>query len=217
MKLLYIALSGLLLCRFAAVQAMDPEAVAGDARAKHLAVVTEQRRLEAVLSRQEIDCHKKFAVNTCLDNISLQRRNAMAILQQEENLLKDAERKERGVQQIRKTGEKSLPDKSRGGTVPRTESARQYQGLSASAENKDQHRNNVVESAADARRAFEERLLANRHKAQARIDLEAGAAEKARKFQKRQDESLARRLQHEAGQAERNNSPSKSLPLPQPQ
>jgi len=215
MKLLHITLSVLLLCHFAAVHATNPKEVTGNARAKHLAVVTEQRRLEGDLSKQEIDCYKRFAVNTCLNNISVQRRKALAILRQEENLLKDAERKARGAQQIRKTGEKSLPDKSREGTDPRTASARPYQGFSASVENKDQQHRNVVASEADARRAFEERLLANRKKTQARLDKAAGSAEKAREFQKRQDESLERRLQHDAGQAERNNSPSKPLPLPQ--
>lgn len=215
MKLLYIALSALLLCRFAAVHAVGTEEVAGDARVRHLAVVTEQRQLEADLSRKEIDCYKRFAVNTCLDNIRAQWRNAMAILEQEENLLKDAERKARGAQQVRKTGEKSLPEKSREGTDPRTTSAMPYQGFSASVENKDQQHRNVVASEADARRAVEERLLANRKKTQARIDKEAGSAEKAKEFQKRQDESLERRLRHDAGQAERNNSPSKPLPLPQ--
>lgn len=155
MKLLYIALSGLLLCRFAAVHAAGPEEVAGDTQAKHLAVVAEQRRLDADLSKQEIDCYKRFATNTCLDNISVQRRKAMAILEQEENLVKDAERKARGAQQIRKTREKSLPEKSREGTDRQTALARPYQEFSASEENKDLQHRNTVANKADARRAFE--------------------------------------------------------------
>lgn len=215
MTLLHITLSALLMGHFVAVHATAPEEVSGTAQAKHLAVVTEQRRLEGDLSKQEIDCYKRFAVNTCLDNISMQRRKAMAVLEQEENLLKDAERKARGAQQIRKNQEKSLPDKSREETDPQTAPARRYQGLPASVENKDQQQRNAVASEADARRAFEERLLANRKKAQARLDKEAGSTEKAREFQKRQNESVERRLRHDAGQAERNNAPSKPLPLPQ--
>lgn len=216
MKASHLALSAFLLYCSTAVHAAGLEEAAGDARAKHLAVAAEQRQLDADLSRKEIDCYKRFAVNTCLDTIRVQRRNVMAILERDENLLKDAERKTRGAQQIRKTGEKSLSAQPREVTDPRTALAKPYPGFSASVENKDRQLRNIVASQADARRAVEERLSVNRKKPQARIDKETGSVQKAREFQKRQDESLNRRLQHQAGQTERRNSASKPLPLPTP-
>lgn len=214
MKLYTTALLCLLLSCFGAVHAIGLDEDARNARAEHSTLAIEQLRLDTDFSKEEIECYKKFAVNSCLDTVSSRRRKALILLKNEESFRNDAERKARGAQQIRKTEEKSLPENSQKSIDQQTKSTGEYRGLAERQKETSSRLRTAAENEASAGDAFKKKHLANQEKIQARTEKTMDASEKAKKFKERQDDSLERRLRHEAEKTKQNKSPSKSLPLP---
>ena len=214
MKLYTTALLCLLLSCLGAVHAIGLDEDAKNARAEHSTLAIKQRRLDNDFSKEEIECYRKFAVNSCLDVVSLRRRKARALLKKEESFRNDVERKARGAQQIRKTEEKSLPENSQKNIEQQTKSTGEYRGLAERQKEASSRLCTAAENEASAGDAFKKKHLANQEKIQARTKTTMDAFEKARKFKERQDVSLERRLRHEAEQTKQNKSLSKPLPLP---
>ena len=215
MRVLITALIYIVLSLITAVHAKGPDEDAGKAKTSHSKIETDQLGLEVDFSKEDIDCYKKFSVNNCLDSVDTRRRGAIANLNQQKNLLNDAERKARGAEQIRKIEAKSQLEKPQLDIDQRVKSSQEYRNLSKHPNETDQRPRTPAATEASARDASEERLLANRKKTQARIDLDRGTFEKTKKFKERQDASVTRRVQHEAEQAKRNKSWPKPLPLPE--
>lgn len=215
MRVLITALLCIVLSLITAVYAKEPDEDTGKAKTSHSKIETDQLRLEADFSREDIDCYKRFLVNNCLDAVDTRRRVAIASLNQQKNLLNDAERKARGAEQIRKIEAKSQLEKPQLDVDRRVKPNQEYRNLSKHTNETDQRRHTPAATEANARNASDERILANRQKTQARTDLEQRALEKAAKFKERQDSSVARQVQHEAEKAKRNKSWPKPLPLPE--
>jgi membrane protein involved in colicin uptake len=164
---------------------------------------------------EEVACYKKFAVNNCLDKVNIRRREAMAGFRQQEILLNDEERKLKGAEQIRKINEKSSPEKKQQSAERRTKALVDYQERLKREKNKQQAGTSIPSNENAASAANAERLLVHQKKNQARADMQAKATEKAKKFNERQKEAQARRIQHEADQLKRGKPAAKQLPLPE--
>lgn len=183
--------------------------------AQRAAISAERSRLEADFLTEDAVCYKKFAVNNCLGQVNTRRREAMADLRRQEILLNDEERKLKGAQQIRKTEEKSSPEKLQQEADRRSKAVEDYQGRLAREKDKQQERGAAVSNEAAAREANTAKLQAHQKKIQARTEQQAEAAEKAKNFNARQAQAQERRAQHEADQLKRVKPPAKPLPLPQ--
>jgi hypothetical protein len=191
------------------------EQQAGSIGAQRAAISAERSRLEAGLLVEEVACYKKFAVNNCLAKVNIRRREAMAGFRQQEILLNDEERKLKGADQIRKTNEKSSPEKKQQSAERRTKALEDYQERLKREKEKQQVGTSIPSNENAARAANAERLLAHQKKNQVRADMQAEAAEKAKKFNERQKEAQARRIQHEADQLKRGKPAAKPLPVPE--
>ncbi len=199
----------------AGAQTPAPAAKSGFIDAERTRISAERSRLEAGFLAEDAACYKKFAVNSCLGDVNVRRRQAMADLRRQEILLNDEERRRRGAEQIRKTEEKSSPEKQKEAAERRAKSLQDYQSRLDREKSKREERA-VIESGEKASGdARAERLKENREKAQARIDKQAVAAEQAKKFNERQMRAEARRAKHEADRLKRTKPAAKSLPLPE--
>lgn len=187
----------------------------GSIDAQRAAISAERSRLEAVFLAEEAVCYKKFAVNNCLAKVNTRRREAMAGFRRQEILLNDEERKVKGEDQIRKTDEKSSPEIKQQSAERRTKALEDYQERLKLEKDKQQAGTSIPSNENAARAANAERLLAHQKKNQARADMQAEAAENAKKFNERQKEAQARRIQHEADQLKRGKPAAKPLPLPE--
>jgi hypothetical protein len=187
----------------------------GGIDARHAAIRAERSRLEEGFLTEQAACYKKFAVNNCLDQINSRRREAMADLRHQEILLNDEERRLKGAQQIRRTQEKSSPEKLREEADRRAKAVEDYQDRLAREKDKQQAQDTKSSNETAARQANAEKLLAHQKKAQARADKQAAAAEEAKKFDARQKAAQERRAQHEADRLGRVKPPAKPLPLPE--
>lgn len=183
--------------------------------AQRAAISAERSRLEAGFLTEEVACYKKFAVNSCLDDVNMQRRKAMAAFRRQEILLNDEERKVKGAEQVRQTEEKSLPEKTQEATASRNKALQDYQGRLERDKSKQQDRTAIQANEKGARDASAEKLLRHQKKNRARTEKQAAGLEEAKKFNERQQEARERRAQHEADQLKRVKSLAKPLPLPE--
>lgn len=76
---------------------------------ERIAIEGRREQLRSQLANDNAVCHQKFAVNSCLNEINVKHREAMADLRRQEILLNDDERRKRGAEQLRKVEEKSSP------------------------------------------------------------------------------------------------------------
>ncbi len=200
---------------FACAQTSALNGQIGNIDAQRDAISAERSRLEAGFLTEDAACYKKFAVNSCLGNVNIRRREAMADLRRQEILLNDEERKLKGAQQIRKTEEKSSPEKLQQEADRRSKAVEDYQGRLEREKDKQQDRGTAVSNEAATREANTAKLQAHQKKVQARREQQAGTVEKAKKFDARKAEAQERRTKHEADQLKRVKPPAKPLPLPQ--
>ena len=208
---LLVALAGL-----AGAQTSRPDSqLPASLDTQRAAITAERSRLEAGFLQEDAACYKRFVVNSCLEKVNARRLQAMAELRRQEIALNDEERKNKGAEQLRRTQEKSSPEKLQEAQERRTKATQDYQ--SRLERNKDQPQDRAETSAHEkaARDAHAQKLAAHQKKAQARADRQAAAAEEARAFNERQKEAQARRAQHQADQLKRTSPTAKPLPLPQ--
>lgn len=199
----------------ARAQAVAPEGENGNIEAERARISAERTKAEAGFLVEDAACYKKFAVNSCLAKVNTRRRAMIADLRRQEILLNDEERRIKGADQIRKTEEKSSPERQQEASDRRAKGIEDHQSRLDREKSQQQDRATAQSGEKAAREASAERLKANQEKARARTDKQAAAAEEAKKFNERQKEAQERRAQHEADQLKRTKPPAKSLPLPE--
>ena len=183
--------------------------------AQRTAISVERARLETGFLAEAAICYKKFAVNNCLGNVNMRRRESMADLRRQEILLNDEERKIKGAGQIRITEEKASPEKQQE-AIDRSASANEdYQLRLEREKNKKQERATAQSNEKTAREANAEKLLRNQEKAIERNRKQAATAEEAKKYADRQNEAQKRRSDHEAEKVKQAKPSTKSLPVPE--
>lgn len=178
------------------------------------AISAERARLEKGFLLEDAACYKRFAVNNCLGNVNSRRRQPMEDLRRQEILLNDEERKIKGAEQIRRTDEKTSPEKQQE-TVDRSAGAIEDYELRLEREkNKKLQHATTQSNEKTAREANSEKLLRNQKKAVERDIKHSAAAEQVRKYAARQNEAQKRRADHEAEKMKQAKPPTKSLPVP---
>lgn len=192
-----------------------PPARRGTIDAERVKISAERAKLEAGFLAEDAACYKRFAVNSCLDHLNTRRREARADLRGREIALNDEERKIKGAEQIRKTEEKSSPEKLQEAADLRAKAVEDYQSRLDRDKQKQQDRASVQSSEKVNGEANAEKLKDNRQKARSRADIPATAAEEAKKFNERQKEAGTRRAQHESDQLKRDKRTPNPLPLPE--
>ena len=200
---------------FATSQTGPANVKTADIDVQRAAIAAERGGLEAGFLSEDAACHKKFAVNRCLENVNARRRAVMADLRRQEIMLNDEQRKSKVEQQIRKSQEKSSPESMQQDSDRRTKAIEDFRGRQGRDQKNAQRRNAAVANEAAAREANAVRLENHEKKNQARAEKQANAVGEEKKFKERQIQAQERRAQHEADQENRVKPSSKPLPLPQ--
>ena len=187
----------------------------GNTETERARISAERVSLEAVFLTEDVACYKKFAVNNCLGKVNSRRREAFADLRRQEISLNDEERILKGAEQLRRTEEKSSPERQQEAASSRAKALEDAQSRLERDKNKQQERAAAPSKAKANSDASAAKLRSSQQKAQARSDKQAAAAEEAKKFNDRQKESQARKAQHESERLKQVKPPAKSLPLPE--
>lgn len=182
--------------------------------AERTRISVERNRLEAGFLAEDAACYDRFAVNSCLGKVNDRRREAMADLRRQELSLNDEERRIRGAEQIRKTEEKSSPEKQQEAADRRAKALEDSQSRLEREKKKTEDRAAAKAGEQGSSDANAARLKSGQEKSQSRSEKQAVAAEEAKKFNDRQKEALERKAQHERDRLKQTKPPAKSLPLP---
>lgn len=204
-----------LLMLLGTVASAQTEAPAAGSDAERARIGVERSRLETGFLTEDVACYQKFAVNNCLDEINGRRRAAMADLRRREILLNEEERKRKGAEQIRKTGEKASAENQQVDAERRAKAAADYQMRVEQTGEKKNSRTRAQDAEKANIEARAARLQANRQKSETRKATQAAEAAETAKFNARQKEAQDKRAQHERERLERVKPPVRSLPLPQ--
>lgn len=188
--------------------AMSPQAERGRIQA-------ERDRVEARFAKEQVACYGKFAVNDCLGDARLIRREALADLRRQEVSLSAAEAKRRGAEQLSRTEEKSSPEAELDAARRRAAAFAAQQERQASADDQAAARA-TAGLTTDARVAKESERAAKRAQAQAERLAKAGAAALEQKKytykQKQGQERAQERRKRLAGQPASSAKPLENSP-----
>jgi hypothetical protein len=175
---------------------------------------TERLTLEAGFDVEEAACYKKFFTNSCLKEIQPRRREAMALLRQQEVALNDRERKEKAAAQIQKTEEKSSAEAQAQAAERRAQALQETRERAERTQQKADERGilkqNEALNAADAAN----KAKGSQERAQARVDKKAAIADEVQKYNDKQQEVKERKASRDQKQREQTKAPAKSLPTP---
>ncbi|MES2413622.1 MAG: hypothetical protein V4614_07455 [Pseudomonadota bacterium] len=175
----------------------------------------ERARLEAGYTAEQAACHKKFMVNNCLDDIKPRRREALADLRRQEIALDEQDRKARAAEQIRKTEEKSSPEKQQEAADRRASSLKDFDSRVEREKQKNADRASAKGNEKANSESAAGRVKSNQQEADARSRKMAESAEEVRKFNERQEKAKERQARYERDQRNRTGTPAKSLPQPE--
>ena len=195
----------------AAAAGASASAAADSERAR---ISSERSRLEAKFVAEDSACYKKFLVNQCLDEIKPRRRDALTDLKRQEVLLDAQERKARGGEQIRKTEEKSSPEKQQEAAVRRTDSLKDFEARMDREKQKNADRAMTQANEKTSSDAAVNRTKNSQEKAVGRAEKRAASAEEVRKFTERQEKGKERLARHARDKLNETKPPSAPLPLP---
>lgn len=175
---------------------------------------TERLSQEAAFDREEAACYKKFFTNRCLQESQLRRREAMALLRQQEVALNDRERKEKAAAQIQKTEEKSSPEALREAAERREQALQETRERVERSQLKADERGTLKQNEAINAAEAAKKAQGSQERAQGRVEKKAAAAEEVEIYNNKQQEARERKASREQKQREQTKAPAKSLPTP---
>ncbi|MBC7611130.1 MAG: hypothetical protein H7228_16435 [Polaromonas sp.] len=172
-------------------------------------------RLETGFSNEDAACYKKFLVNNCLDEVKVRRREALADLRRQEISLNAQDRKLKGAEQIRKTEEKSSPEKQQDSADRRAAALKDFQARVDRDKQKNAERETADVDAKSNIDSAASRAKGNQDKVTARSGKQAASAAEVKKFNERVEKAKERQARHDRDQLGQNKPVSKSLPVPE--
>lgn len=182
--------------------------------AERMRISAERTRLEAGFTNENAACYKTFFVNNCLDEVKNRQRDALADLRRQEVLLNEQDRKSKAAEQVRKTEEKSSPEKQQQDADKRATALKNFQSREEREKQKNADRVTTQANEKTYSEAAANRLKNNQNKASARSDKQAAAAEKVKQLNERQQKAKERQDRHARDELARSKTPSKPLPVP---
>lgn len=174
----------------------------------------ERARAQARYASEEAACYKKFAVNDCLNAAKAQHREVLADLRRREIALNDAERKQRGAQQLQRIEEKSSLEKQQQAASQRDRAQEEHQGRQQRAAEKSGDRAQQQADESEKRRSYEGKQQSSLDKKAARANKASSATAERNSYNEKLKEAQERKARREKDRAEARKPPARPLPSP---
>ncbi len=171
-------------------------------------------RAQARYASEEAACYQKFAVNDCLNAAKAARREVLADLRRQEISLNDAERKQRGAQQLQRIEDKSSPEKRQQAASQRERAQEEHLGRQQRAAEKFGDRAQKQAGESEKRRNYEGKQQAHLDKEAARASKASSAAAERSKYNEKLKDAQERKARREQDRAEARKPPASPLPTP---
>lgn len=202
----FLLILGALLPGLTAIAQQSESPAPTSLEAQRTRIQSEREREEEQFEKTMADCYQRFAVNDCVRQAKAKRRAVLERLLREEAFIKDAQRRQKGVDQIKRLEEKAqarpAPQESGQQDDQRAPSARQPETLDnahpAPAPSANQKPGKKPAAQAGA---------GGGSTAQSREEAKRNFEEKQRQAQERKD-------QRDRALAEKAGKPSHPLPIP---
>jgi len=182
--------------------------------AERLRISTERSKLEAAGALEDTACYQRFLVNSCLEEVKVRRRDALADLRRQEIVLNDEARKAKAAQQLQKAEDKLAPEKLQQEAGKRAQDVKDFEGRMARETQKTADREALQAGEKAKSEAATARLKSHQDKEFARIAKQAAAAEELKKYNQRQEQAKERQARHAKDQASQAKAAAKPLPAP---
>ena len=175
-------------------------------------IARERAAVQARFAGDEKACYARFAVNDCLRQADLRKREALADLRRQEVSINNTERKRKGAEQIQRMEDKSSADKQQERADKRAKALEDQQTREDKAVQKLEGRTQL-QGETPAKLADEAaRRQTSADKAASRSTKAVEAAEKRRIFDDKQKEADERRKDLAKRLAEKDKPPAAPLP-----
>jgi hypothetical protein len=173
-----------------------------------------RKTIEEAFATEQAQCYKKFAVNDCLQESRVRRRDALADLRRQEVSLNDAQRKKKGAEQVRKVEEKVSAESTQRTQEQRQKAEDSQARRQLEAEDNAARRARMKEEE-PAKRARQQRET-QRHSedAAARAKLAGEAPANARRYEDKLQDAAEYKADREKKNAKKTKPPAKPLPAP---
>ena len=183
-------------------------------RAERDRIKSERDQAEATFRARELECRQRFVVTPCLDQARRDRRQTMDRLRQQQEVLDEAQRKQRAALRVGEIQTKVSGDEARQREAEARERRKEKQRLEAAA-------SASAASAAEVSQPASAASAAPAPKPQAHTPHPKAANDEAKRvadYERRQQEAQAHRdavARRNAERATAGKVPSKGLPTPQ--
>lgn len=183
--------------------------------AERLRISAELSRLEAAFAMEDTACYKRFWVNSCLDEVKVRRRDALADLRRQEIVLNDEARKAKAAEQLLKIEDKSSPEKLQQEADKRAQAVKDSEDRMTRDKQKTADREALQAGEKFKSNAATARVKINQGKEAERNAKQAAAAEELGKYNERQEQAKERQARYARDKAGQPKAPAKPLPVPQ--
>jgi len=183
--------------------------------AERLRISAELSRLEAAFAMEDTACYKRFWVNSCLDEVKVRRRDALADLRRQEIVLNDEARKAKAAEQLLKIEDKSSPEKLQQEADKRAQDVKDSEDRMTRDKQKTADREALQAGEKFKSNAATARVKINQGKEAERNAKQAAAAEELGKYNERQEQAKERQARYARDKAGQPKAPAKPLPVPQ--
>lgn len=182
--------------------------------AERARISADRARLEASFAQEESACYKKFWVNSCLEEVKVRSRDALADLKRQEIVLNNEMRRAKAAEQLQKIEDKSPPEKLQQEADRRAQAAKDLEDKIA----RDQQKATARETSQAGEKAKSDagtsRAKDNQTKAAQRAAKQALEADERRKYSERVEQAKERQARFVAEKASKAKTPAKPLPVP---
>jgi colicin import membrane protein len=203
----------------APVRAQTPEQAAPPGTAAHasqerMRITAQRKSIEDAFAAEQAACYKRFAVNDCLQDSRVRRRDALADLRRQEVSLNDADRKQRGAQQTRKVEDKASTQNQEQTDAQRRKKEEAQQRRQLDAQDNAARRARLKEQAPakEARRQKESQR--QREALDAKVKRAAQNPANAQQFEAKQKEAEQHKAEVEAKRSKKTKPAAQPLPPP---
>ncbi|MGH6626134.1 MAG: hypothetical protein ACRECD_06290 [Burkholderiaceae bacterium] len=177
-------------------------------------ISAERARAQARYASEEAACYKKFAVNDCLNAAKAARGEVLADLRRQEILLNNAERKQRGAQQLQRIEDKTSLEKRQQAASQRERAQEEHQGRQQRAAEKSSDRAQKPADESAKRKAYEGKQQSRLDKDAARASKASSATAERSRYNEKLEDAQERKARRDKDRAEARKPPAKPLPTP---
>jgi hypothetical protein len=181
-------------------------------KAERERIPRERAAVEARFASQEVACYQRFAVNDCLNQAKVTKREALADLRRQEVSLNNAERKRKGAEQVQRMEDKSSVEKQQERVDQREKALQQQQDREDKTLQKQQNRGERQGDALVKKAEQASRQQSSTDKSAARAQKASESAEKKRSLDEKIRQAAEHRISLAKRLADKDKPPSEPLP-----